>query len=164
MRLFMQNIHAKFMQRAIELSKEAALIKKTGWPFGAVIVKDNKIIGEGYNQVLMQNDPTWHGEMHAIKEACRQTQSRYLEGAILYTSSEPCPMCLGAAYLAHIKEVYYASTVDDALQYGDFQDFDIYREFKIAPHERKIKTYNIMRQEAVDCWQEFASLKNKAIY
>jgi guanine deaminase len=160
----MQNNHKKFMQRAIELSKEGALIKKTGGPFGAVIVKDNKIIGEGYNQVLKRNDPTWHGEMHAIREACKLTQSPHLDGAILYTSSEPCPMCLGAAYWAHIKEIYYASTVDDALQYGDFQDFDMYREFQMAPHERKIKIYNIMRQEAVDCWLEFATLKDKARY
>lgn len=156
--------HTKFMNRAIELSKEAALIKKTGGPFGAVIVKDNKIIGEGYNQVLKHHDPTWHGEMHAIREACKLMQSPHLDGAILYTSSEPCPMCLGAAYWAHIKEIYYASTVDDALKYGDFQDFDMYREFKIAEQERKIKIYNIMRQEAVDCWQEFAALKDKAKY
>jgi tRNA(Arg) A34 adenosine deaminase TadA len=160
----MQNSHTKFMHRAIELAKEGALIKKTGGPFGAVIVKDNKIIGEGYNQVLKRNDPTWHGEMHAIREACKLTQSPHLDGAILYTSSEPCPMCLGAAYWAHIKEIYYASTVDDALQYGDFQDFDMYREFQMAPHERKIKIYNIMRQEAVDCWLEFATLKDKARY
>jgi guanine deaminase len=160
----MQNSHTKFMRRAIELGKEAALIKKTGGPFGAVIVKDNKIIGEGYNQVLTHNDPTWHGEMHAIREACKLMRSPHLEGAILYTSSEPCPMCLGAAYWAHIKEIYYASTVDDALQYGDFQDFDMYREFTIAPHERKIKIYNIMRKEALDCWQEFADLKDKAKY
>ena len=160
----MQNSHTKFMHRAIELAKEGALIKKTGGPFGAVIVKDNQIIGEGYNQVLKHNDPTWHGEMHAIREACKLMQSPHLDGAILYTSSEPCPMCLGAAYWAHIKEIYYASTVDDALQYGDFQDFDMYGEFKIAPQERKIKTYNIMRQEAVDCWQEFAALNDKAKY
>ena len=161
----MQNNHTKFMQRAIELGREAALIKKTGsGPFGAVIVKNNKIIGEGYNQVLKHNDPTWHGEIDAIRKACKLMQSPHLEGAFLYTSSQPCPMCLGAAYWAHIKEIYYASTVDDALQYGDFQDLDIYREFKIAPNERKIKTYNIMRQEAVDCWQEFAALKDKAKY
>jgi tRNA(Arg) A34 adenosine deaminase TadA len=160
----MQNSHTKFMNRAIELSKEAALIKKTGGPFGAVIVKDNKIIGEGYNQVLKHHDPTWHGEMHAIREACKLMQSPHLDGAILYTSSEPCPMCLGAAYWAHIKEIYYASTVDDALKYGDFQDFDMYREFKIAQQERKIKIYNILRQEAVDCWQEFAVLTDKAKY
>jgi tRNA(Arg) A34 adenosine deaminase TadA len=73
-------------------------------------------------------------------------------------------MCLGAAYWAHIKEIYYAATVDDALQYGDFQDFDMYREFKIAQQERKIKIYNILRQEAVDCWQEFAVLTDKAKY
>ena len=160
----MKNSHKKFMQRAIELSREAFLIKKTGGPFGAVIVKDNQIIGEGYNQVIKHNDPTWHGEMHAIREACKLMQSPHLDGAILYTSSEPCPMCLGAAYWAHIKEIYYASTVDDALQYGDFQDFDMYREFKIAPQERKIKIYNIMRTEALDCWKEFASLKYKAWY
>ena len=160
----MQNNHKKFMQRAIELSREAAFIKKTGGPFGAVIVKDNQIIGEGYNQVLKHNDPTWHGEMHAIREACKLTQSPHLDGAILYTSSEPCPMCLGAAYWAYIKEIYYASTVDDALQYGDFQDFDMYGEYKIAPNERKIKIYNIMREDAVECWKQFSNMPDRAKY
>ena len=160
----MENNHKKFMQRAIELSREAALIKKTGGPFGAVVVKDGKIIGEGYNQVLKHNDPTWHGEMHAIREACKLMQSPHLEGAILYTSSEPCPMCLGAAYWAHIKYIYYSSTVEDALQYGDFQDFDMYREFKIAPNERKIKIYNIMREDAVECWKQFSNTPDRAKY
>jgi guanine deaminase len=160
----MPNSHTKFMRRAIELSKEAALIKKTGGPFGAVIVKDNQIIGEGYNQVLKHNDPTWHGEMHAIREACKLMQSPHLPGAILYTSCAPCPMCLSAAYLSHIKEIYYASTFEDALIYGNFQDFDVYKNVQVLPHEREIKTYNIMRQEAVDCWQEFAALNDKAKY
>jgi len=116
-----------FMRRAIELSELASLIKKTGGVFGAVIVKDGKIIGEGYNQVIKENDPSWHAEMHAIREACKKIGSPHLTGCVLYTSAEPCPMCLSASYWAHLDHIYYGARVEDALKYGDFQDYDIYK-------------------------------------
>ena len=159
-----KNLEKKFMLRAIELSKEAGIVKKTGGVFGAVVVKNGEIIGEGYNQVLKTNDPTWHAEVAAIRNACKNMGTPHLNGAILYTSSEPCPMCLGAAYWAQIDKIYYASTVEDALKYGNFQDFDMYQDFRLPKAERKIKAFEFLREEAVKVWQEFAQMPDKAWY
>src|SRR5690606_23395164 len=120
-----QEYKEEFMKRAIELSRQGALVEKAGGVFGAVVVKDDQIIGEGYNQVVKQKDPTWHAEMEAIRQACKTLKTPHLDGCILYTSAECCPMCLSAAYWAHISCIYYASTTKDALQYGDFADIDI---------------------------------------
>lgn len=156
--------HEKFMKRAIELSERASIIEKTGGVFGAVIVKDGKIIGEGYNQVIKHNDPTWHGEMQAIREACKACGSPHLEGCILYTSAECCPMCLAAAYWAHIDHIYYGARIEDALKYGDFQDVSILDEIRKDPKDRKIKFTEIMRPEAVEIWQKFAAMPGRAHY
>jgi tRNA(Arg) A34 adenosine deaminase TadA len=156
--------HVEFMQRAIELSKRASMVEKTGGVFGAVIVKDGKIIGEGYNQVMKTNDPTWHAEMHAIREASRKLGTPHLEGCDLYTSAECCPMCLSAAYWAHIRHIYYASTTEDALKYGNFADIDILSEVCKHPLERKIGCTQIMQPEAVEVWKEFSVMPNRAHY
>lgn len=153
-----------FMKRAIELSRKASMEDKTGGVFGAVVVKDGKIIAEGYNQVIKHNDPTWHAEMQAIREACKVVKSPHLEGCILYTSAECCPMCLAAAYWAHIKHIYYAATTADALQYGKFADIDILSEICKAPSERHIKLTEKMRPEAVVIWKEFAEMPNRVHY
>ncbi len=147
----------KFMKRAIELSRQASLIEKSGGVFGAVIVKDGKIVGEGYNQVIKQNDPTWHAEMHAIREACKTLGTPHLEGCELYTSAECCPMCLATAYWAHIDHIYYASTTQDALKYGNFADIDILEELRKEPSKRRIKWEEKMRPEAIVVWKEFAA-------
>lgn len=154
----------EFMKRAIELSRRGSIVEKTGGVFGAVVVKDGKIIGEGYNQVLKQNDPTWHGEMQAIREACKKLKTPHLDGCILYTSAECCPMCLATAYWAHIKHIFYGATIDDALKYGDFQDVDILSEVRKNPDTRKIKFTEIMRPQAVEVWKEFSKMPDRAHY
>lgn len=153
-----------FMKRAIELSKIASIEEKTGGVFGAVVVKEGKIIGEGYNQVIKNNDPTWHAEMHAIREATNKLGSPHLEGCVLYTSAECCPMCLAAAYWAHLGHIYYAATTEDALKYGNFADIDIYNEICKDPHQRRIPMTEKMRQEAVEVWKEFAAMPDHVHY
>lgn len=161
---FKKEYNPEFMKRAIELSRRASIVEKSGGVFGAVIVKDGKIISEGYNQVVRHNDPTWHAEMHAIREACKKLGRFHLDGCILYTSAECCPMCLSAAYWAHIDHIFYAATVEDALKYGDFQDVDILSEIRKEPNERKIKFTEVMRSEAVEVWKEFSKLPDRARY
>lgn len=153
-----------FMHKAIELSRRASIIEKTGGVFGAVVVKDGKIIGEGYNQVIKNNDPTWHAEMQAIREACKKLGTPHLEGCILYTSAECCPMCLAASYWAHIQKIYYAATTEDALTYGDFQDIDILDEIRKDPKDRRITFTEKLRPEAVAVWKEFAEMPDRARY
>lgn len=154
----------EFMQKAIELSERASMIEKTGGVFGAVVVKDGKIIGEGYNQVMKHNDPTWHAEMQAIREACKKLGTPHLEGCILYTSAECCPMCLAASYWAHIDHIYYAATTADALKYGEFADISILDEIRKDPKDRRIKFSQMMRPEAVDIWKKFSEMPDRARY
>ena len=155
----------KYMDRAIELSRRGSIIEKTGGVFGAVIVdKDGKVIGEGYNQVIKHNDPTWHAEMQAIREACKKVGSPHLKDCILYTSAECCPMCLSAAYWAHISHIFYGATVEDSLKYGDFQDVDILTELRKDPKDRRIKFSEYKRPEAVEVWKEFSQMPDRARY
>jgi guanine deaminase len=156
--------HEPFMRRAIELSERAALKEKSGGVFGAVIVKDGKIIAEGYNQVVKQKDPTWHAEMQAIREACKKLGTPHLEGCQLYTSAECCPMCVATAYWAHIDRVYYGATTEDSLKYGDFADVDILEELRKDPKNRRLKMEEFMRPEAVVIWKKFAALPDRTHY
>lgn len=156
--------HARFMARAIELSRKAAIIDSSGGAFGTVIVKDGEIIGEGRNCVVAENDPTWHGEIEAIRNACRKAGSFSLEGATLYTSAEPCPMCLAATYWAGIKNVYYAATIADALKYGNFDDSMIYSEIRKPADQRSMKLNQIMQPEAVEVWKEYAEKADRVPY
>lgn len=149
----------KFMARAIELSEKTSMIDSAGGVFGTVIVQDGKIIAEGANRVVAENDPTWHGEIEAIRRACKAEGNFKLRDATLYTSAEPCPMCMAAAYWAGIKRIYYASTNEDASEYGDFDDSMIYGEMKKPMAERSIPSEQIMRAEAVEVWKKY---KNKA--
>lgn len=159
-----KDFNPEFMKKAIQLSRRASIEEKSGGVFGAVIVKDGKIIGEGYNQVMKHNDPTWHAEMHAIREACKKLNSPHLEGCVLYTSAECCPMCLATAYWAHIDRIYYGATTEDALKYGDFMDIDILDEIRKEPKKRRIKMTEHMRPEAVEVWKEFAQMPARAHY
>ncbi|MFA6917085.1 MAG: nucleoside deaminase [Parachlamydiales bacterium] len=159
-----QQDHEKFMKRAIELSREASLVKKTGGVFGAVIVKDGKIIAEGYNQVVKNNDPTWHAEIQALREAGKKLGTPHLEGCDLYTSAECCPMCLAAAYWAHINKIYYGATIADSLKYGDFADVGILDEIRKDPKDRKIKFIEVLRPQAVEVWKEFSEMPDRACY
>lgn len=154
----------EFMKKAIQLSRRASIEEKTGGVFGAVVVKDGKIIGEGYNQVIKTNDPTWHAEMQAIREACKKMGSPHLDGCVLYTSAECCPMCLATAYWAHIDHIYYGATTEDSLKYGDFADVDILDEIRKDGKLRRIPMTEKMRPQAVEVWKEFSEMPDRARY
>jgi guanine deaminase len=160
----MQAEHEKFMRRAIELSEYAGIKLKSGGVFGAVIVKDGKIIGEGYNRVVKDCDATCHAEVDAIRNAGKKTGNPLLEGCTLYTSAYCCPMCLCAAYWAHIKEIFYGATVEDALKYGDFKDLNYYEELRKDTKDRNIKMTELLRPEAVEVWKRFSQMPDRAKY
>ena len=151
----------QFMFRAIELSIES--VKKGGGPFGSVIVKDKKIISEGFNQVTTTNDPTAHGEIVAIRKACKSLNNFNLSGCELYSTCEPCPMCLSAIYWAHIEKVYYANTRDDA-QKIDFDDSLIYSELLKNVKKRKIPMVQMMRDEALKAFELWDKKTDKIKY
>ena len=152
----------KFLQLAISLSQEAVENNKGG-PFGCVVVKNGKIIGKGYNAVTSLNDPTAHAEIVAIREACQNLNSFQLEGCEIYSSCEPCPMCLGAIYWARPDAVYFASTRSDAAEAG-FDDAFIYDEINILPAKRKIKMIHNPAKEALQVFQNWFEKKDKIKY
>ena len=151
----------EFMLRAITLSIES--IKTGGGPFGSVVVKNGKIISEGFNKVTTTNDPTAHGEIVAIREACKKLNNFNLNGSELYSSCEPCPMCLSAIYWARIDKVYYANTRKDA-QKIDFDDSLIYSEFQKNIDKRKIPMIQMMRNEALKAFELWDKKKDKVKY
>ena len=151
----------KFMERAIALSIES--VKAGGGPFGSVIVKGNKIISEGFNKVTSTNDPTAHGEIVAIRDACKNLNNFDLKNCDLYTSCEPCPMCLSAIYWSRIDKVYYANTRDDA-QKIDFDDSLIYSELLKNVNERKIPMVQMMRDEALKAFELWDKKTDKVKY
>jgi len=151
----------EFMKRAIELSIES--VNKGGGPFGCVVVKDKKIVSEGSNKVTATNDPTAHGEIVAIREACKKTDNFSLNGFELYSTCEPCPMCLSAIYWARIDKIYYANTRQDA-QKIDFDDSLIYSEFKKSIDKRKIPMIQMMRNEALKAFELWDKKKDKVKY
>jgi len=159
-----QHPHGPFMERAIYLSRVAGLEKRTGGCFGAVVVKNGKIVGEGYNNVISRNDPTWHGEVGAIRDASARLGTPHLRGCVLYTSSEPCPMCMGACYWARIDKIFYATTAKDVKEHGRFEDEDFYEEFAKPPADRNIPALEFMREEAVKVWEEFADMPDRCHY
>jgi len=146
----------KFMTRAIELARSNIKNLKGG-PFGAVIVKDGKIVGEGCNQVISNNDPTAHAEIIAIREACKNLKSHQLEGCEIYTSCEPCPMCLGAIYWARPKKIYFAATRTDA-EYVNFDDSFIYKEVSLPANLRKIPSIQLMKDESRAVFEDWKAL------
>ena len=151
----------EFMKRAIELSIES--VNKGGGPFGCVIVKDEKIVSEGSNKVTSSKDPTAHGEIVAIREACKKINNFSLSGFELYSSCEPCPMCLSAIYWARIDKVYFANTRQDA-QKIDFDDSLIYSEFQKNLDKRKIPMVQMMRSEAIKAFELWDKKTDKVKY
>ena len=151
----------KFMMRAIELSIKS--VNSGTGPFGAVIVKDNKIISEGFNTVTLTNDPTSHAEIVAIRIACKVLNNFSLKGCELYSTCEPCPMCLSAIYWARIEKIYYANTRKDA-QKIDFDDSLIYSEFKKNIDKRKIPMIQMMRNEAIKTFELWDKKTDKVKY
>ncbi len=151
----------EFMKRAIELSIEG--VNKGGGPFGCVIIKDNKIVAEGSNKVVPTKDPTAHGEIVAIREACKKLNNFNLKGCELYSTCEPCPMCLSAIYWARIDKIFYANTREDAKKI-DFDDSLIYSEFIKNIDERKIPMVQIMRNEALKAFELWDKKTDKVKY
>jgi guanine deaminase len=162
---FPKEKHEEFMRRAIANSREAGVEYKTGGAFGAVIVtRDGEVLADGLNHVVGQNDPTWHGEMHAIRQACALLKKPKLDGCILYTSSEPCPMCLATAYWAGLDGIVYGATVGDSKKYGNFDDEFIYAQFAKPIEDRAISEQSMLRPEAVKVWKEYAERTDKVDY
>ena len=151
----------KFMERAIELSIES--INNNGGPFSSVIIKEGKIIAEGSNKVTSTNDPTAHGEIVAIRQACKKLNDFNLKGCELYSTCEPCPMCLSAIYWAHIDKIYYANTRNDA-QKIDFDDSLIYSELLKNVKKRKIPMVQTMRDEALKAFELWNKKTDKVKY
>ena len=150
-----------FMKRAILLSIDN--IKNNGGPFGCVIVKENEIIAEGVNRVTFNNDPTAHAEIVAIRNACQKLNTFNLEGCELYSSCEPCPMCLSAIYWSHIDKIYYGNTRKDAAKIG-FDDNFIYDELKLDFNQRKIPSQQLNKLDAIKAFKEWDLKIDKVEY
>lgn len=149
------------MKRAIALAVEN--VKRGGGPFGAVIVKDGRIIAEGVNRVTSQNDPTAHAEIQAIRSACSTLHTFDLSGCEIYSSCEPCPMCLGAIYWAHLGHLYFAATKADAAKAG-FDDAFIYRELPLEIHSRALPTDTMLHDEAQEPFEQWGKTSDKIEY
>lgn len=152
----------KFMMEAIKLS-QSGMEANQGGPFGCVVVKGDEIIGRGNNRVLATNDPTAHAEVVAIRDACKNIGNFQLDDCEIYTSCEPCPMCLGAIYWARPKVIYYANHREDAAQIG-FDDSMIYHEMCASLEERKIPILPIGRSEAIKVFREWQAKGDKTLY
>ena len=150
------------MREAIRISVEQMRAGQGG-PFGAVVVKDGRIIARGWNRVTTAHDPTAHAEMMAIREACRALGDFRLTGCELYSSCEPCPMCLGAIYWARLERLYFAADRRDAAEAG-FDDEFIYREGPLAPGQRRLPTVQVLREAAVQAFAEWKTKADKVPY
>ena len=152
-----------FLHRAIALA-HAGMRNNLGGPFGAVVVKNGAIVGESSNLVTSTNDPTAHAEISAIRLACQQLQSHQLTDCTLYTSCEPCPMCLGAIYWARPARVVYAATHRDAADIAGFDDQFIYQELDKSPAQRKIKMVQLLAEKGREPFLEWQRKENKKLY
>jgi guanine deaminase len=151
-----------FMREAVRISIRK-MRSNHGGPFGAVVVRNGKIIGRGWNSVTSTNDPTAHAEVMAIRDACKRLNTFSLDDCELYTSSEPCPMCLSAIYWARLKNVYYANTRKDAAHIGFDDDF-LYREVTRPISQRKIPMKQLLRAEAIKAFQDWENKTDKVRY
>ncbi|MBP1638863.1 MAG: guanine deaminase [Bacteroidetes bacterium] len=151
----------EFMRLAIRLSLES--VERGGGPFGAVVVKNGEVVATGSNSVTQHNDPTAHAEIIAIREAARKLNTYDLSGCIIYSSCEPCPMCLGAIYWAHFDKLFYANTKTDAQNIG-FDDSFIYEELKLNPAMRNLPISSILREEALVAFEAWANKPDKTEY
>ena len=149
------------MREAIRLSEESVM--NGGGPFGAVIAKDGKVVAGASNSVTLQNDPTAHAEVACIREACRQLGTFDLSGCTIYTSCEPCPMCLGAIYWAHLDAIFYANNRKDAADINFDDDF-IYRELEKPMSERTVPIHPLLREEALRVFRLWDSKTDKKEY
>ena len=154
--------HRDYMHQVIALSREK-MHELEGGPFAAIVVKDGTVVGRGWNRVTGCNDPTAHAEIGAIRDACRQLGTFSLEGAVIYTSCEPCPMCLAAIYWAHIARVFYANTTQDAAAIG-FDDEFLYSELARPAPERSLPMEQVSVSEALDVFAEWDAMPDKVEY
>ena len=152
--------HETFMKRAIELAQNS--VRNGGGPFGAVIVRDGEVVAEGSNCVTLDNDPTAHAEVTTIRKACKALNTFDLSGCIVYTSCEPCPMCLSAIYWARMDAIYYGCTKEDAKDI-DFDDSFIY-EIALKPENRSIPSKEIFREEALSAFKMWNEKEDKTEY
>jgi guanine deaminase len=152
----------EYMAKAIELAIENVNSARGG-PFAAVIVKDDRIIAVGTNLVTSTNDPTAHAEVISIRAACASLGTFQLDGCVIYTTCEPCPMCLGAIYWARLDKVFFGGTASDAAAAG-FDDAFIYKQLALAPPDRKIPFVSLMREEALACFQAWEANPNRINY
>ncbi len=155
------DLNRSFMSEAIRLASESAA--NGGGPFGAVIVRDGRIVASGSNSVTRAADPTAHAEVNAIRLACRMLGTHDLSGCTLYTSCEPCPMCLGAIYWAHVDRIFYGNTREDAADVG-FYDHIIYEELNVPAEERSIPFTPLMRDEALESFRIWSANEDKKEY
>jgi guanine deaminase len=154
--------HAKFMAEAAKISRDK-MNAGFGGPFGAVVVKDGEVIGTGFNKVTTDNDPTAHAEVVAIRDACANIGDFNLSGAVIYTSCEPCPMCLSSIYWARLDKVYYANTRWDAAKIG-FDDAEIYDEVAKDIEDRKIPMVHLTDDVATLAFDEWGKKEDKVQY
>lgn len=154
--------HEHFLHEAIKLSA-ISLDKADGGPFGCVIVKDGEIVGRGFNRVIATHDPTAHAEVQAIRDACANLKTHQLDGCILYTSCEPCPMCLGAIYWARPDAVYYANTRHDAAEIG-FDDAFIYEQINRMDADRSIPTKHVHIDAAKHVFEQWVRKEDRPAY
>lgn len=151
-----------FMRRAIELARNG-MQSGDGGPFGAVVVKNGRIIGEGWNRVLASVDPTAHGEITAIRNACRREGTHLLDGCEIFTTGEPCPMCLGAIHWARIHRIYFGFRIEDTARIG-FHDGEFFRQFQLSAADRDIPSSELCRDEALQLADEYAAMPGKRLY
>ncbi|MEN6317689.1 MAG: nucleoside deaminase [Syntrophaceae bacterium] len=152
----------RFMRRAIELGRRGAEAGDGG-PFGTVIVKDGEVVGEGWNRVVATNDPTAHGEVVAIRDACKRTNTFSLKGCELYTSGEPCPMCLSAIYWARVERVFYGFSMQEAAEVG-FDDRFIYEQLAKPFNWRKIPGVQVFSAQALKVLKAYAADPKRVKY
>ncbi|MFA6052758.1 MAG: nucleoside deaminase [Methylobacter sp.] len=155
-------MHEKFLQQAIDLAVENASSGQGG-PYGAIIVKDNQLLAASGNRVTSNIDPTAHAEVMAIRLACKKLNDFQLHGCILYSSCEPCPMCLGAIYWARLKKVFFACSRHDAAA-ANFDDSFIYDEISVLPHERSIAMLHLNLPNALQPFNIWAEKTDKVVY
>lgn len=151
----------EFMRIAAQLAEEN--VDRGGGPFGAVIVKDGKVVATGVNTVTLTNDPTAHAEVNAIRKACEEGQTFSLKGCVIYSSCEPCPMCLSALYWAGVSRIYYGNTQDDA-DAINFSDRFIYRELAKPKIERALPVIHVADEENIRAFEKWASKPDKTEY
>ena len=154
--------HEAFLKLAIEEALKG-IRRGEGGPFGALIVKDGKIIGKGHNTVLKSHDPTAHAEVNAIRNACNNVENHHLTGSVMYTNFEPCPMCLSAIYWANIRAIYYCAGREVAEKIG-FMDSHLYREVTLPIEEREMKSSKIILGEMDRLIKEWDGLEGKILY